>query len=77
MRIQSPEPGKLALGAQDWNFISSLAMSQADYRAIMNFLRRYGWYVFLVPSAIFLPDDFATNWHGHGHDRLSSSNPEA
>jgi hypothetical protein len=36
----------------------------------MNFIRRYGWYVFLIPPAIFLLDDFATNWHDHGHERI-------
>jgi hypothetical protein len=36
----------------------------------MNFIRRYGWYVFLIPSVIFFLDDFATNWHDHGHERI-------
>ena len=36
---------------------------------MMNFMRRYGWYVFLMPSIIFIIDDYATNWHDHGHER--------
>jgi hypothetical protein len=36
---------------------------------MMSFLRRYGWYIFLIPSAIFIADDIATNWHDHGHER--------
>src|ERR1700736_5354131 len=26
---------------------------------LMNFMRRYGWYIFLAPSAIFVIDDYA------------------
>jgi hypothetical protein len=36
----------------------------------MNFIRRYGWYVFLIPGIVFILDDIATNWHDHGHERL-------
>jgi hypothetical protein len=39
---------------------------------MMNFIRRYGWYVFLVPSAIFIIDDIATNWH----DRSGMDEPD-
>ena len=36
----------------------------------MNFMRRYGWYVFLIPVTIFVLDDYMTNWHDHGHERI-------
>jgi hypothetical protein len=35
---------------------------------MMTFLRRNGWYISLIPSAIFIADDIATNWHDHGHE---------
>ena len=37
---------------------------------MMVFMRRYGWYVFLIPSAIFVVDDYMTNWHDHGHEGI-------
>jgi hypothetical protein len=37
---------------------------------MMDFLRRYGHYVFLLPIAIFFIDDYETNWHDHGHERI-------
>jgi hypothetical protein len=36
----------------------------------MKFMRRYGWYIFLIPSVIFIIDDYETNWHDHGHERI-------
>jgi hypothetical protein len=39
---------------------------------MMNFMRRYGWYVFLLPVAIYILDDYETNWHDHGHERIRS-----
>ena len=35
---------------------------------MMKFMRRYGWYIFLLPSLIYLLDDYETNWHEHGHE---------
>jgi rubrerythrin len=35
---------------------------------MMKFMRRYGWLIFLVPMAVFILDDYATNWHEHGHE---------
>ena len=37
---------------------------------MMDFMRRYGGYIFVVPVAIFFLDDYMTNWHDHGHERV-------
>jgi len=36
---------------------------------VMEFMRRHGKYIFLAPAVIFILDDYATNWHDHGHER--------
>ena len=36
----------------------------------MKFMRRYGWYIFLLPSLVFVLDDYETNWHDHGHEAV-------
>jgi hypothetical protein len=36
---------------------------------MMNFMRRYGWYVFLIAIVVYFVDDYATNWHDHGHEK--------
>jgi len=36
---------------------------------MMDFMRRYGGYIFFVPVAVFFVDDYMTNWHDHGHER--------
>ena len=38
---------------------------------MMNFMRRYGGYIFYIPLAVFLLDDYMTNWHDHGHEKLA------
>jgi DNA-directed RNA polymerase subunit RPC12/RpoP len=35
----------------------------------MDFMRRYGGYIFVVPFAIFWLDDYLTDWHDHGHEK--------
>lgn len=37
-------------------------------RLYYSFLRKYGPYLYMTAIVIFLIDDYATDWHDHGHE---------
>ncbi len=49
---------------------AAIGLCRDAWGPMFKFIRKYGWYIFLAPIVIFWIDDYETNWHDHGHERI-------